>query len=97
MYIYRRMHFRASDPRIEERRLFASRHLVAKPAVLFTYLPPCYAVCVCVYVCMCVSGVRARSFIDFLCSFCLFLFRIKTFSRTRRKIANMYKEFKYQV
>ena len=38
MYIYRRVHFRASDPRIGERRLFASRHLVAKPAVLFTYL-----------------------------------------------------------
>lgn len=39
MHIYRRVHFRASDPRIGERRLFASRHLVAKPAGLFTYLP----------------------------------------------------------
>lgn len=39
MHIYRRVHFHASDPRIGERRLFASRHLVAKPAVLFTYLP----------------------------------------------------------
>lgn len=38
MHIYRRVHFRASDPRIGERRLFASRHLVAKPAGLFTYL-----------------------------------------------------------
>lgn len=29
VHIYRRAHFRASDPRIGERRLFASRHLVA--------------------------------------------------------------------
>lgn len=57
MYIYRHMHFRASDPRIEERRLFASRHLFAKPAVLFTYLPPRHAVCACV--CVCVRRARA--------------------------------------
>ena len=39
MHICRHMHFRALDPR--ERRLFASRHLLAKPAGLFTYLLPC--------------------------------------------------------
>lgn len=39
MHIYRHVHFRALDPR--ERRLFASRHLLAKPAGLFTYLLPC--------------------------------------------------------
>lgn len=39
MHICRHVHFRASDPR--GRRLFASRHLLAKPAGLFTYLLPC--------------------------------------------------------
>lgn len=38
MHIYRRVHFRALGPRIGERRLFASRHLVAKSVGLFAYL-----------------------------------------------------------
>lgn len=41
MHICRHVHFRASDPR--GRRLFTSRHLLAKPAGLFTYLLPCHS------------------------------------------------------
>jgi len=78
MYIYRRVYFRTSDSRIGEKWLFASRHLVTKPAVLFTYLPPCRTrAC---YIC--------RAPLSWYLAF-LFAFSYShSFSQTWREIAN---------
>lgn len=68
--------FAPRDPRIGERRLFASRHLVAKPAGLFTYLPLRRAVCT-VLLHRCVFRLSSLSTLFF------FLFLPSLFARER--------------
>lgn len=75
MHIYRHVHFRALDPR--ERRLFASRHLLAKPAGLFTYLLPCSP---CVPASSSSRGLSPPLSSYFLSFLLLFLFLLLLFS-----------------